>query len=113
MKTYQRYSPKGKQLDRNGYAPSLLQEDLTYCFLCGRRDRKLDRHEIFTNAYRKKSKATGMWVMLCHDDCHEGPNGVHRNPARAHELRQLGQMALMANGWTVEDVRRSFGRNYL
>lgn len=100
-------------MDRNGYNPSLLQTDMTRCFLCGRRDRKLDRHEVFSGSYRQKSKATGMWVMLCHSDCHEGRNGVHQNPARAHELRQLGQMALMENGWTVEDVRREFGKNYL
>ena len=113
MKTYQRYFPKEKRLDRNGYAPSLLQDDLTKCFLCGRKDRKLDRHELWQGAYRKKSKATGMWVMLCHEDCHEGRNGVHQNHAKAHELRQLGQIALMETGWTVEDVRREFGRNYL
>ena len=104
---------KETKLDRCGYAPSLLQEDTSYCFLCKRRDRKLDRHEIFGGAYRKKSKATGMWVMLCHEDCHEGRNGVHQNPARAHELRQLGQMVLMEHGWTVDDVRKAFGRNYL
>lgn len=100
-------------MDRNGYNPSLLQDDLDKCFLCGRRDRKLDRHELWGGAYRKKSKETGMWVMLCHEDCHQGRNGVHQNPQRAFELRQLGQMALMRNGWTVEDVRREFGRNYL
>lgn len=100
-------------MDRNGYNDSLLQTDLTCCFLCGRRDRKLDRHEIWGGAYRKKSKATGMWVMLCHNDCHEGPNGVHKNPAKLYGLRQLGQMALMENGWSVEDVRREFGKNYL
>ena len=104
---------KGLQLDSHGYSHSLLQEDTSYCFLCKRRDRKLDRHEIWGGAYRKKSKATGMRVMLCHDDCHEGTNGVHRNPRRAHELRQLGQMALMEHGWTVDDVRKAFGRNYL
>lgn len=100
-------------MDRNGYNTSLLQTDLTRCFLCGRRDRKLDRHEVWGGAYREKSKATGMWVMLCHEDCHEGRKGVHQNPERAHELRQLGQMALMENGWTVEDVRREFGKNYI
>lgn len=92
----------------------MLQDDLTKCFLCGRSDRKLDRHEIWFGGYRNKSKATGMWVMLCHEDCHEGKNGVHRDPKKTHELRQLGQIALMEKlGWTVEDVRREFGRNYL
>ena len=98
---------------RSDYAPSLLQKDLSKCFVCGRSDRKLDRHEIWGGGYRQKSKATGMWVMLCHEDCHEGKHGVHQDPKKTFELRQLGQLALMKNGWTVEDVRREFGRNYL
>lgn len=98
----------------NGYVPSLVQTDMTRCFLCGRRDRKLDRHEIWGGAYRQKSKALGMWVLLCHEDCHEGKGGVHQNPRRTFELRQLGQLALMSKlGWSKDDVRREFGRNYL
>lgn len=31
--------------DRNGYAPSIMQDDVSFCYCCGRRDRKLDRHE--------------------------------------------------------------------
>jgi hypothetical protein len=53
------------RLDRNGYAPSILQTE-ERCFLCGRTDRKLDRHEPFGGPYRAKSKADGLWVLLCH-----------------------------------------------
>lgn len=100
--------------DRNGYAPSIMQRG-DGCFLCGRRGgMKLDRHEVFNGAYRQKSKAFGLWVLLCHEDCHQGRNGVHKNPTRARDLRQLGQMAAMESyGWSVEEFRRQFGKNYL
>ena len=45
----------GAELDRNGYAPSIVQADTSKCFLCQRSGVKLDRHEIFGNAMRSKS----------------------------------------------------------
>lgn len=104
----------GKELDQNGYAPSLLQEDLTCCFICGRHDRKLDRHEPFSGAYRNKSKADGLWVMLCHEDCHEGRNGVHGDAQKARELRQYAQKEAMYHyGWSLDEWRQRYGKSYL
>jgi hypothetical protein len=60
----------GAELDRNGYAPSIVQADTSKCFLCQRSGVKLDRHEIFGNAMRSKSKRMGLWVSLCHTPCH-------------------------------------------
>lgn len=45
-------------LDRNGYAPSIVQ-DIDGCWFCKTQQGKLDRHEIYHGAYRKKSKALG------------------------------------------------------
>ena len=99
-------------LDKNGYAPSILQDDLTQCFLCGRRDRKLDRHEPFSGAYRNKSKADGLWVMLCHEDCHL--SGVHGDAQKARELRQYAQKEAMYHyGWGLDEWRQRYGKNYL
>lgn len=47
----------GAELDRNGYAPSIVQADTSKCFLCQRSGVKLDRHEIFGNAMRSKASA--------------------------------------------------------
>ena len=52
-------------LDRNGYAPSILQDDLSVCFRCGRSCEKLDRHEVYGAANRQKSKALGR-VRIIH-----------------------------------------------
>lgn len=97
-------------MDRNGYNASILQDE-PYCYLCGRTDRKLDRHEIFGGASRAKSKRLGLWCYLCHDTCHL--NGVHANGEKMRCLREDGQAAAMETyGWAVEDFIREFGKNY-
>ena len=77
-----------KNLDKNGYAPSIVTFDTNCCFLCGGQDEKLDRHECFGGAMREKSKRLGLWVPLCHNRCHEyGPNAV-RIASRQHRKRR-------------------------
>lgn len=99
-------------MDRNGYNPSIMQTDLSKCFRCGRTTGKLDRHEIYGNSNRQKSKRLGLWVVLCHQDCHL--NGVHAQRKIAEALKQAGQVAAMQHyGWTKEDFIREIGRNYL
>ena len=101
-------------LDRNGYSPSIVQEDTSSCYLCGRRDRKLDRHEPFGGPYRQKSKRFGMWVVLCHHPCHEGNTGAHGDPEINRALRAKAQhRAMDAYDWTMADWLREFGKNYL
>lgn len=100
-----------KATSRSDYIPSILQTD-ECCYICGRRDRKLDRHEVFGGAYRQKSKAFGLWVLLCHEDCHLG--GVHKNPDKYRWLKKRAQEAAMsAYGWSIDDFRTHFGKNYL
>ena len=99
-------------LDRNGYAPSIMQTDLGKCFRCGRTTGKLDRHEIYGNSNRQKSKRLGLWVVLCHQDCHL--NGVHAQKKIADAMKQAGQVAAMKTyHWSKEDFIREIGRNYL
>lgn len=87
------------------------------CWLCGRNGcgDPLDKHHIFGGANRKKSEQYGLWVYLCHGRCHEnGPEAVHRNPETAQKLHEYGQrLAMDEQGWSVEDFRWEFGRNYL
>ena len=106
-------------MDKNGYAPSIMQDTVfePYCYLCvanGALD-KLDRHEIFGGPYREKSKRLGLWVLLCHNDCHIfGPLAAHNNASTALRLKQEAQRrAMEAYGWSVEDFIREFGKNYL
>lgn len=101
-------------MDRNGYSPSIIPDHSeTQCWLCDCNGRgKMDRHEVFGGAYRSKSKRYGLWVNLCHDDCHL--NGVHKNSRIANELKAEAQRCAMKTyGWTEEDFRQHFGKNYL
>lgn len=101
----------------NGYAPSILQDDLDCCWRCLRNGcgDKLDRHEVFGGAYREKSKRLGLWVVLCHDRCHIfGPDAVHNSAETARALKKFAQMRAMEEyGWSVDDFIREFGKNYL
>ncbi len=102
------------KVDKNGYAPSIMQHNTKMCYCCGRRDRKLDRHEPFGGAYRDKSKAMGLWIMLCHDECHEGRYGAHGDPEVNRKYRQEAQRAAMSEyGMSTEQFIRMFGKNYI
>lgn len=103
----------------NGYAPSIMQDTVfePCCYLCGANGAldKLDRHEIFGGPYREKSKRLGLWVLLCHNDCHIfGPLSAHNNASTALWLKQEAQRrAMEAYGWSIEDFIREFGKSYL
>lgn len=102
----------GMPLDRNGYAPSIIEGDGTRCFSCASRSEKLDRHEVFGGAYRTKSKNLGLWVSLCHIKCHL--DGIHRFQNQSLTLKKYAQqIAMMRYEWTEDDFRREFGRSYL
>lgn len=87
------------------------------CFLCGRNGccDPLDRHHIFGGARRDLSEKYGAVVDLCHDRCHEnGPGAAHRCAQTAQLLHEYGQRKVMQEqGWTVDEFRAVFGKNYL
>ena len=84
------------------------------CFLCGRSD-WIETHHIFNGtANRKKSEKYGLTVHLCHWCHNEPPHGVHYNQEADTRLKQIGQKAAMNEyGWTVDEFREIFGKNYL
>jgi hypothetical protein len=81
--------------------------------LCGS-TRRIERHHIFGGALRKKSEKYGLVVDLCHNCHNESPNGVHFNKDKMLKLKQYGQLkAMRENGWSIEDFRKEFYKNYL
>ena len=97
----------GVMLDKNGYAPSVVDpySDLSKrCYHCDWRG-DLVRHEIFNASNRQKSKAYGLWIYLC-PRCHMD---LHDNPEKWKWLKVTGQRQAMAYyGWTIEDFRESY-----
>ena len=87
------------------------------CWLCGRNGAAdpLDKHHIFGGPNRKLSDRFGLTVYLCHHDCHIfGEDAVHQNAETARMLHEYGQRkAMEEQGWTAEQFRMVFGKNYL
>lgn len=97
---------------------SILQTDCSRCYLCGRPPEyfdPLDKHHVFGGALRKKSEKYGLTVYLHHNKCHIfGEQAVHRDAARNRVLKMEAQVAAMERyGWSVEDFRREFYKNYI
>lgn len=83
------------------------------CFLC-ERVTNTEMHHIFGGGNRKLADKKGLFVHLCHFCHNEPPNGVHFNQENNLELKRLGQQAAMDYyGWTIEEFRAIFGKNYI
>ena len=101
----------GEPLDSNGYATSLFELYAGSCFICGRSDKPLQRHEIYHGANRDKSKAYGLWVQLC-DECHDRLH--HREAQLDRQLKEYAQkVAMNCYRWSIADFRKRFGKNYV
>lgn len=86
-------------------------QDIEVCYYCATQYGKLDRHEVFHGASRKKSKTLGLWVLLCHD-CHMTLH--HKDAALDALLKRQGQRVAMRHyGWSEDEFRARFGKNYI
>lgn len=94
---------------------SILQQDESKCYLCGRRDEPLERHHVFFGAFRQRSEEYGLTVKICALRCHrEGENAVHRNSRVCRSLqRKVQAFAMGYYGWTMDEWREKFGKSYL
>jgi hypothetical protein len=96
---------------------SIIQTNPDKCYLCHRNGRTdpLEVHHVFFAANRKWSEKFGLTVHLCGNRCHRnGENAVHRNAEVCRKLQKSTQRKAMAHyGWSVEQFRAVFGRNYL
>ena len=96
---------------------SIIQKDKTRCFLCGLIGyvEPLDKHHIWGGALRKKSERYGLTVYLHHNRCHIfGENSVHKNAKLDRKLKEHAQKKAMEHyGWSIEDFRKEFYKNYL
>ena len=101
-------------------AESLLQTNKNCCYLCGEPAAFFDplaKHHIFggCKAIRDKSEKYGLTVYIHNNKCHiYGENAVHRNARVNRALQAVAQQKAMDRyGWSVEDFRREFHKNYL
>lgn len=98
-------------------AKSIIQQNKERCYLCGRRGGSvpLDVHHVFGGPFRKMSEHYGLKVPLCHFRCHIfGEDAVHVNAEVDKALKsEVQKIAMKHYGWTVDEFRQLFGKNYL
>lgn len=72
------------------------------------------RHEVFFGSNRQKSIDYGLVVFLKPEMHNMSSMGVHFNREFDVHLKRIGQKAAMDHyGWSVDDFRAVFGKNYL
>lgn len=99
----------GVPLDRNGYAPSIIDYGDGSCYIC-RKTTYLQRHEIFHGSNRAKSKAYGLWVNVCYP-CHtaiHNSNGI-LNATLKVEAQKKAQEHYH---WQKREFISRFGKSY-
>ena len=67
---------------------SILTNDLTRCYVCGKPKQHL--HEVYFGKNRKNSMIYGCVVPLCYEH-HEGNTGVHHNIELDNALKKKCQ----------------------
>ena len=108
-----RYKPK-----RVKATESIIQQDKSYCFLCGSRtgrgiDALEEHHCLEGNGKRAMSERYGLKVYLCGSSCHrDGPSSAHKNKETKDMLHQLAQRKFEETHSRYEFVLL-FGRSYL
>lgn len=93
------------------YKPSIFQEDMSTCYLCGY-GRDIEVHHVYGGPNRKISTRHGCVVALCRS-CHTGDYGVHKNADARRIVQQDCQRAFEEKIGSREYFMSEFGRNYL
>lgn len=88
---------------------SILTDDLTKCYLCGKPKEHL--HEVFFGRNRINSMKWGCVVPLCFE-CHQGKNGVHHNHEVDIKLKQICQKKFIET-YKETNFLEIFHKNYI
>ena len=91
---------------------SVLQDDLTECYVCRTTQNIHIHHVFFGTANRKNSEKYHFVVALCQEH-HTGRTGAHFNKDLDMHLKKFAQEHFEANLGTRTDFRGIFGKSYL
>jgi len=115
LRAKKRYQYKSK---RTKSTISIIQQDKSYCFLCGSRTGQgldaLEEHHVFEGVGRRAaSERYGLKVYLCGSSCHrEGEESAHRNKETKDMLHRVAQTKF-EELYGREKFVLVFGKNYL
>lgn len=91
---------------------SIIQKDLSECFVCGTNRNIHIHHVFFGTANRKQSDKYGCIVALCQEH-HTGNTGVHFNKTLDLHLKKLAQEKFNAVYGANKSFLEVFGKNYI
>lgn len=96
---------------------SILERNQNHCFICGSCSNLEIHHVLYGNPNRKLSDKYKLTVTLCrkhHTGNEPGDRGVHFDKAKDLQLKQYAQRKAMEfYGWSEDEFREIFGKNYL
>lgn len=91
---------------------SIMQADMSKCYICGT-TQNLHTHEVFFgSADRKKSIKWGCYVKLCARHHNMSNEGVHFNKQLNYQLKKKCQTAFEEK-YSHEQFMKIFRKNYL
>lgn len=95
-------------------AKSIMVTEKGVCFLCGKHCYTEEHHVYEGSGRRKLSGKYGLKVYLC-PWCHRlAKDSVHQDAEKAIALKAQVQIrAMHVYGWTVEQFRKLFRKNYI
>ena len=91
---------------------SILQDDLTECYICGTNQNIHLHHIFFGTANRKQSDKHNLVVALCMEHHTGSNNSVHRNREVDLALKKKAQ-EVFEKEHTREEFRKLFNKSYL
>lgn len=87
---------------------SIVQDDTSKCYLCGRSGYLHEHHVMNGKGWRKLADEDRLVLYLC-PACHEY---IHSNAEIRKELKSLAQLRYLESH-TYEDWMKRYGKNYL
>lgn len=93
------------------YNPSILQNEQE-CYISGKTNCDLVRHEIYFGKNRQASKKNGFWVYLTPEWHNLSKYSVHLNKQTDFKLKQDCQMKFEETH-SREEFLKLIGKNYL
>ena len=88
---------------------SLMQDDPTVCYLCGKPMGKGDKHHIFNGPMRDKAEEDGMYIHV-HRVCH---SYIHNHPVTAQTIKARGQRMWEETYGDRDAFIKRYGKSYL
>lgn len=103
-----------KGRDIMGKTKSIVTENETACFFCGRQA-ECEHHLLFGNGKRELAEQDGLKVPIC-NNCHnmgKAAGRIHDNPMAEKLSKMLGQAIFELEVGDREDFRARYGKSYL